>query len=131
VTRFEDVEAYWTARGWAERGPVKIASRIDVPRGGEVPTGQTTVAGVAWAQHTGISSVEVAVDGGPWEAAEIAATPSVDTWVQWAITVELAEGEHELRVRAVDREGTAQTGVEAAPIPDGATGWHTVGVTAV
>ena len=30
VTRFADFEAYWTEQGWAEQGPVKIASRIDV-----------------------------------------------------------------------------------------------------
>ena len=32
VTRFEDISAYWTSRGWAEQGPVKMSSRIDVPR---------------------------------------------------------------------------------------------------
>ena len=32
VTRFADFSAYWTERGWSEQGPVKIASRIDVPR---------------------------------------------------------------------------------------------------
>ena len=32
VTRFADDTAYWTTRGWSERGPIKIASRIDVPR---------------------------------------------------------------------------------------------------
>ncbi len=31
VTRFADFSAYWTERGWSERGPVKLASRIDVP----------------------------------------------------------------------------------------------------
>ena len=41
VTRFADFSAYWTQRGWGERGPVKIASRIDVPRSGEdVPAGR-------------------------------------------------------------------------------------------
>ena len=40
MTRFADIEAYWTERGWAELGPVKIASRIDVPGSGdEVPAG--------------------------------------------------------------------------------------------
>lgn len=132
VTRFEDVEAYWTARGWDEHGPVRTTSRIDVPRGGaEVPAGELVVAGVAWSQHTGISAVEVSVDGGAWLPAELAATPSVDTWVQWAVPVDVAEGEHELRVRAIDREGRVQSGVEAPPIPSGATGWHTVGFSAV
>ncbi|MFW6091688.1 MAG: molybdopterin-dependent oxidoreductase, partial [Actinomycetota bacterium] len=34
VTRFDQFEAYWTERGWAERGPVKVQSRIDVPSSG-------------------------------------------------------------------------------------------------
>ena len=34
VTRSTDDEAYWTPRGWSARGPIKTASRIDVPAGG-------------------------------------------------------------------------------------------------
>lgn len=130
VTRFADFEAFWTEKGWSELGPVKIASRIDVPRGDDdVVAGPVVVAGVAWAQHTGIAAVEVAVDGGAWQDAELAATPSVDTWVQWTATVDLEPGDHVLRVRATDLEGTVQTGVVARPVPDGATGWHEVKVT--
>ena len=55
VTTFDEVSAYWTERGWGEQGPVKMSSRIDVPRSGaEVPRGPVTFGGVAWAQHTGI-----------------------------------------------------------------------------
>src|SRR5690606_36328040 len=68
VTTFERDSAYWTDRGWAERGPVKIGSRIDVPAAGRrADAGVVTVAGVAWAQHTGIRAVEVRVDGGAWQ----------------------------------------------------------------
>ncbi len=131
VTRFSDVAAFWTERGWSEEGPVKIASRIDVPRSGsEVSTGSLDIGGVAWAQHTGIASVEVAVDGGDWERAELAQTPNDDTWVQWALTVTLDEGDHELRVRATDGDGLEQTGVLRDVVPDGATGWHTIQVRA-
>lgn len=34
VTTFADRTAYWTDRGWSERGPIKLQSRIDVPRSG-------------------------------------------------------------------------------------------------
>ncbi len=131
VTRFGDVAAFWTERGWSEEGPVKIASRIDVPRSGaDVSSGDVNVGGLAWAQHTGIASVEVAVDGGEWQPAELAQTPSTDTWVQWALTVSLEPGDHELRVRATDKDGLEQTGVRRDVLPDGATGWHTIQVSA-
>lgn len=132
VTRFADIEAYWTERGWAEKGPVKIASRIDVPRGGgEIASSGGRVGGVAWAQHTGIQAVEVSVDDGPWRRATLGTVPSSDTWVQWAATVDVEPGDHVLAVRAIDAHGDTQTGEEQGTVPDGATGWHRVEFTAV
>ncbi len=132
VTRFSDIEAYWTGKGWAEQAPVKLASRIDVPRGGDdVQAGQVQVGGVAWAQHTGIDAVEVAMDGGPWIGAAIADPGTDDTWVQWAVTLDdVAPGDHKVRVRATDKDGQVQTGVPRDVLPDGATGGHTVDFTA-
>ena len=34
VTTYEKDVAYWTPRGWSPTGPIKTASRIDVPRAG-------------------------------------------------------------------------------------------------
>ncbi len=131
VTRFSEISAYWTERGWSERGPVKISSRIDVPRHhGEVVASGGRVAGVAWAQHTGIAAVEVAVDEGDWQSAELARVPTDDTWVQWAATIDVAPGDHSLRVRATGKDGQVQTGAEHDVLPDGATGWHTIEFTA-
>ena len=46
VTRFDRATAYWTARGWSDRGPIKLESRIDVPRQGRaVPAGDAVIAG--------------------------------------------------------------------------------------
>ncbi len=127
VTRFADFTAYWTDRGWSEQGPVKLASRVDLPSSGDrVAAGSMRVGGSAWAQHTGISAVEVQLDGGAWLPATLASVPSDDTWVQWAVDVDVEPGEHELRVRATDKRGQVQTGVRADVIPDGATGWHSV-----
>jgi DMSO/TMAO reductase YedYZ molybdopterin-dependent catalytic subunit len=127
VTRFADIEAYWTGKGWSEKGPVKMSSRIDVPRDGtDVPAGSVSVAGVAWAQHTGIDRVEIALDGGAWQPARIATVPSDDTWVQWVATVDVEPGEHLVKVRATDRSGLVQTGVVQDVLPNGSTGWHTI-----
>jgi DMSO/TMAO reductase YedYZ molybdopterin-dependent catalytic subunit len=131
VSRFDQFDAFWTQRGWAEHGPVRTQSRIDVPRGNHrVMAGAVRVGGVAWAQHTGIDKVEVRLDGGPWTEVELARVPSTDTWVQWAGTVQAEAGVHELAVRATDRSGYTQTGVRRDVVPDGATGWHTVEFTA-
>jgi DMSO/TMAO reductase YedYZ molybdopterin-dependent catalytic subunit len=130
VTRFADRTAYWTDRGWAPRGPVKTASRIDVPgRFATVQAGQVTVAGVAWAQHRGIEAVEIKVDDDSWRRAELAQVPGPDTWRQWRFPWTATSGQHRLTVRAVDGTGQVQTGHESPPAPDGASGWHTRTVT--
>ncbi len=131
VTRFDQIQAYWTGKGWGEQGPVKIASRIDVPSSGdEVPTGDVSFGGVAWHQHTGISGVEISLDGGDWQAADVAPGPTDDTWVQWGITTQVEPGDHLVKVRAIGKDGEVQTGVERDVLPDGATGHHEVDFTA-
>ncbi|WP_435822394.1 molybdopterin-dependent oxidoreductase [Micromonospora humida] len=130
LTSFADFDAYWVPRGWSAQGPVKTQSRIDTPRArNRLTTGEVTVAGVAWAQHRGISRVEVRVDGGTWQEATLAPTVSVDTWVQWSWRWAATPGEHTLQVRATDRDGETQTPLTAPVAPDGATGWHSVTVT--
>jgi DMSO/TMAO reductase YedYZ molybdopterin-dependent catalytic subunit len=131
VTRFDRITGYWISKGWSERGPVKIASRIDVPRAGAtVPSGRVVLGGVAWHQEIGIAAVEVSLDGGAWTRASLGKVPSTDTWVQWRAALPVAEGDHEVRVRATGRDGEVQTGVLRDVAPDGATGWHTVRFTA-
>ncbi|OOB89272.1 hypothetical protein B0T42_18480 [Rathayibacter sp. VKM Ac-2630] len=125
ITTFADDLAYWSTRGWSERGPIKVESRIDVPRQGQaVSAGTVAVAGVAWAPHTGISTVEVQVDGGEWREARLAEAVTADTWIQWVLEWEATPGDHVLSVRATDSEGLVQTADEARPAPDGATGHH-------
>ncbi len=125
VTRFDQFDAFWTQRGWAEKGPIKTQSRVDVPRNGETVTaGRVRVGGSAWAQHTGIAKVEFMLDGAAWKEAELGRVPGVDTWVQWSATVDVAPGEHRVTVRATDTTGYTQTSVRTDVIPDGATGWH-------
>jgi hypothetical protein len=127
VTRFDRFDAFWTDRGWSEKGPVKTQSRIDVPRNGSgVEAGRVRVGGSAWAQHTGIERVQFQLDGGPWRDAELGVVPDADTWVQWSGSVEVEHGDHILVVRATDTSGYTQTSVRADVVPDGATGWHSV-----
>jgi DMSO/TMAO reductase YedYZ molybdopterin-dependent catalytic subunit len=127
LTTFDAYDAYWIERGWAQQAPIKTQSRIDTPRSGaRVRAGTVPVAGVAWAQHRGISAVELRVDEGPWTAAELSVEDTVDTWRQWVVRWEATPGEHRLQVRAADGTGETQPEEHAPPFPDGATGYHTV-----
>ncbi len=129
VTRFADFKAYWTTRGYAAEAPIKLSSRIDVPRSfAKVKAGRTPVGGVAWSQSVGVTKVEVRVDRGEWNEATLGARDSIDTWRQWAWYWDATPGNHTLEVRATDASGATQTGRRASVAPDGSTGWDSVSV---
>jgi DMSO/TMAO reductase YedYZ molybdopterin-dependent catalytic subunit/uncharacterized membrane protein YeaQ/YmgE (transglycosylase-associated protein family) len=130
LTRFDRETPYWVARGWVPRAPIRTASRIDTPRSfTDLRAGRVAVAGVAWAQHRGIATVEVRVDGGSWAQARLAEVPSADTWRQWVWEWAATPGRHVLEVRATDADGMVQPGRQMMPFPSGATGWHAVEVS--
>jgi DMSO/TMAO reductase YedYZ molybdopterin-dependent catalytic subunit len=130
VTRFDRATAYWTSRGWSDHGPIKLQSRIDVPRRGQsIPAGDAVIAGMAWQQHVGVAGVEVRIDEGPWRRADLATAISADTWVQWSLDWTAESGSHTIECRALSADGETQTSDPAAPAPDGAQGWHRIDVS--
>ncbi|HEY1842316.1 MAG TPA: molybdopterin-dependent oxidoreductase [Mycobacterium sp.] len=131
LTRFDRAEAYWTRQGWAPRAPIKTESRIDVPKGGQkVPMEPVVFGGVAWAQNRGVRAVEVRIDDGVWQPAELGASYSNETWRLWSFPCQAkSTGKHTITVRATDNTGAAQTEDRVGSVPDGATGWHTVDFT--
>lgn len=130
VTRFADNKAYWTERGWSERGPIKTMARVDVPKSfAKVPAGKVAVGGTAWAQTRGITKVEIQVDNGEWVETVLADEASTVTWRQWSYEWDATPGPHYLKVRATDGTGEVQTDRRADPVPDGASGWQSVMVT--
>ncbi|WP_354256459.1 molybdopterin-dependent oxidoreductase [Arthrobacter sp. OAP107] len=130
VTRFADSKAYWTQRGWSERGPIKTMARVEVPKSfATVPAGKVPIGGTAWAQTRGITKVDVQIDEGGWTAAVLSDEASVDTWRQWSFTWDAKPGPHYIKVRATDGSGEVQTEKRADPVPDGASGWQSVMVT--
>lgn len=133
VTKFADESAYWTSRGWSDHGPIKTASRIDVPKSLEqVSKGTVAIAGMAWAQHRGITGVQVQIDDGEWQDATLSGETSADTWRQWVYQWDAtATGQHTIRCRAIDGSGTVQTDQIQEVIPDGATGWDSRSVTVI
>jgi len=127
LTTWDAFDGYWIPRGWSKEGPIKTQSRIDRPKQREpIEAGAYTFGGVAWAPTVGVTAVEVQVDDGPWQQADLAEPLSDGSWVLWKLETEVSVGEHEVKVRATDSTGETQTPDLAAPAPNGATGWHTV-----
>ncbi|MDN7121073.1 molybdopterin-dependent oxidoreductase [Nocardioides sp. ChNu-153] len=127
LTTYDEEVAYWTERGWATEAPVKISSRVDVPKAAEeMEPGKVVIAGVAWAQTRGIAKVEVQIDGGGWTEATLGADAGVDYWRQWYYEWDATEsGRHTVTVRATDVDGEVQTDARMAPFPEGSSGLHT------
>jgi DMSO/TMAO reductase YedYZ molybdopterin-dependent catalytic subunit len=130
LTTWDAFDAYWVPRGWAKSAPIKTESRIDVPATGKtVSAGGRVIAGVAWAPTRGIEKVEVKVDDGSWQTAQLGDSAGVEAWRQWMIDWDATPGEHTISVRATDGDGVLQDERRVPPRPDGATGWHTITVT--
>jgi len=130
LTTYDEKKAYWTGRGWATDAPIKIASRIDTPQSfSTIEGGDTFIGGVAWAQTRGIGQVEVQVDGGAWQEAELGPEVGVDYWRQWYLPWTAEPGDHDLSVRATDLDGEVQTDAKAAPFPNGSSGRQRIIVT--
>jgi DMSO/TMAO reductase YedYZ molybdopterin-dependent catalytic subunit len=122
LTTLEAFDGYWVPLGWAKEAPILTQSRIDTPRGGQVPAGQVAIAGIAWAPDRGVSRVEVGVDG-VWSDARMSIPISDATWVQWVFDWAAAPGRHMVQVRATDGTGKVQPESPTPPAPDGARGW--------
>lgn len=131
LTTWEAFDGYWVPLGWSKEGPILTQSRIDLPRSGStIPAGEATIAGVAWAPDRGVRQVEVQLDDGAWQTAELSTEISNATWVQWRVRASIATGSHTLRVRATDGTGALQEERVTPPPPDGARGYHTITVSA-
>ncbi|WP_328527412.1 molybdopterin-dependent oxidoreductase [Nocardioides sp. NBC_00368] len=130
LTRYDEATAYWTDRDWAVDAPIKLSSRIDTPRPlSNISAGRTVIGGVAWAQHHGVAKVDVRIDGGRWQPAELGPDAGIDYWRQWFLPWDAEPGSHQLAVRVTDRDGTVQSDERAAPFPDGSSGIQQIVVT--
>ncbi|MGA0218001.1 MAG: molybdopterin-dependent oxidoreductase [Ilumatobacteraceae bacterium] len=129
LTTWEATEGYWIPRGWSKEAPVKLTSRIDVPQRSSISAGVTPIAGIALSPSIGISRVEVSINDGPWQSAELGDHSNDNTWVQWHLPWESTTGDHIIRVRAIDSDGNVQDETPRAVAPDGATGFHRRRVT--
>lgn len=121
-------KGYWVERSWNEVAQVKTTAVIDtvavkalIQNGNQklVPVG-----GIAFAGARGISKVEVRVDGGAWQMAQLRQPLADTTWVIWRYEWPFTAGHHTFEVRCAERDGTPQIETVAPNHPNGATGIH-------
>ena len=128
----EYAEGYWVIRNWDEEAIVKGTSVIDtVALDAIVEDGDqqlVPVGGIAFCGDRGISKVELRVDGGPWQEAQLRSPLSETTWVIWRYEWPFNEGEHTFEVRCQEGDGTPQIEEEEKARPSGATGIHSKNV---
>jgi DMSO/TMAO reductase YedYZ molybdopterin-dependent catalytic subunit len=123
LTTYAAQQSYWTQRQWATNAPIKTSARIDTPAPlSTVAPGRTVIGGVAWAQHRGVGKVEVQIDGGAWQPAQLGPDAGIDYWRQWFVPWDATSGQHTLAVRATDLTGALQTDQRTTPFPEGSSG---------
>jgi DMSO/TMAO reductase YedYZ molybdopterin-dependent catalytic subunit len=132
----ESIEAidHWEPGFWVERGWNKVAQMhatsvidtvaIDMTIIGADRRKLVPIGGIAHAGARGISKVEVQVDGGRWEQAELRTPLSQLTWVIWKYDWPFQSGKRTFTVRCYEGNGTPQIATPSPPEPNGATGLH-------
>ena len=131
ICEWEGNNGYWIPRGWSKVAPIKIASRIDVPRERRVNAGTNAVAGVAWAPLSGVKSVEISFNSGDWEECKLGISLSGESWTQWAYKWDAKPGKYDIKVRAIDNNGIIQSPNVVSPAPNGAEGYDQISVRVV
>tara|TARA_B100001173_G_scaffold6607_2_gene5764 strand:- start:92 stop:1717 length:1626 start_codon:yes stop_codon:yes gene_type:complete len=131
ICTWDGNNGYWIPRGWSKKAPIKISSRIDVPRERKINSGVNAVAGVAWAPLSGVRTVEISFDSGPWQECNLGVSLSGETWTQWAYKWDAIPGKYKIKVRAIDNNGVIQSSSVVSPAPDGAEGFDQISVRVV
>ena len=118
---------YWVQRGWNPVAQIHATSVIDTVAVDMTIIGTqrrklVPIGGIAHAGARGISKVEVQVDGGPWEQAELRTPLSLLTWVIWKYDWPFQPGNHTFTVRCYEANGAPQIATPSRAAPNGATG---------
>jgi DMSO/TMAO reductase YedYZ molybdopterin-dependent catalytic subunit len=131
LTTYEAKDSYWTKRDWATDAPIKISSRIDTPKVLEtIDAGETFIGGIAWAQQNGgVATVQVQIDGGAWQDAQLGPSAGNDYWRQWYLPWQAEAGSHNLSCRVIDGAGNTQSTARMNPFPEGSSGIQQLIVT--
>ena len=124
----EYIPGYWVERNWDEVARVRTTSVIDTVATSTPleERGQTLIpiGGIAYSGARGISQVELRVDGGEWQPAQLREPLSETTWVVWRYDWPFSAGQHLFEVRTTEADGTPQIEETMRNRPSGATGIH-------
>ena len=123
---------YWVERGWSMTAIPQTTSVIDttsVDQNELKNSGIMPLGGIAYAGGRGIHKVEVQIDDGAWQEAQLR-NPAVSplAWMQWRFDLKPAPGNHRISVRATDGTGVLQTTDQNDVAPNGATGIYSVDI---
>lgn len=120
---------YWVLRGWNKVAQMHATSVIDTIAVDMTLIGAdrrklVPIGGIAHAGARGISKVEVQMDNGPWQQAELRTPLSNLTWVIWRYNWPFQSGDHKFTVRCYEGNGTPQIATTSPAEPNGATGLY-------
>ena len=85
-----------------------VKSALELPFPATLRPGRQLLTGRSWSGHGGIARVEVSVDGGPWQRADLERRDTPRAWRQWSFRWVAKPGDHAVRVRATDDRGNVQ-----------------------
>jgi DMSO/TMAO reductase YedYZ molybdopterin-dependent catalytic subunit len=120
---------YWANRGWSRTAYVQPLSRIDKPKDQLEAGKPITLRGIAYAGETPITKVEVSPDNGQtWLEATLNKRARY-AWTRWNLEWSPKKGEQTLIVRCY-ADGKLQTEEVRDSLPEAASGWHKLTLTA-
>ena len=121
-------EGYWVRRSWSKDAIVNTTSVVDAVATDSIIRDDAgyivPIGGIAYSGARQISRVEVSVNGGEWQTAQLRQPLSELTWVIWRYDWRFQEGDYKFEVRAYDGAGELQSLENRGTRPDGATGVH-------
>jgi DMSO/TMAO reductase YedYZ molybdopterin-dependent catalytic subunit len=85
-----------------------LKSAFELPLPATLAAGEQRLTGRSWSAVGSIRSVEVSIDGGAWQPAELTGRNIRQAWAQWGVSWQATAGSHVLRARATDSEGNVQ-----------------------
>ena len=113
--RITDTENNSVAPGTAPKATIPInrftvrSFITNIVDGAKLKAGETPLKGIAFDGGIGIKDVAVSSDGGKtWTSAKLGKDLGKFSFREWTLTVQLAAGDHELKVRATSNDGKTQ-----------------------